>query len=377
MGLAAWVVLGVPGYGCQALRYTNSAPVVERHIRATNNSAFVSQFKAAVLYPARDILTLDPLWRRLLGDEAWNAANGGVADSAFFTRRDAAERTPEHVAQGPDPQAAPVQPFTIDRVKSGGATPGFFGTDAEGRKYLVKLDHPAYPELGSSATVIAARIYHALGYNVPPTFPITLRGTGDPRFDGRRAVASPLIPHVIGHFQFDWFRYRREVRGLRLVAAWLNDTDRTASNTLVSVQDGVARYYLIDFNSALGAWQGRPKEPWRGWRYQWGAPELPLEMLTLGLLRPEYDREQPVVSPAVGRLDTRFSPMTWEPQVANTAFDHMTERDRSWIIRLIARLKRPHLEAIVNAAGLSDPADRAYLVETLLARQARILGIDD
>ena len=376
------IIMGLcwSGGGCAALCHTNSVAIIEHHVRATNDGLFVSQFKAAVLYPARDMLTADPLWRLLFGDPAWNVidggvANGRVADSSFYTERALSDLSPERVGQGPGPESAPVQPFRIDRVKSTGATAGFFGTDAQGRKFLVKLDHPHFPELGSSASIIAARIYHALGYNVPATFLVTVDGTGDERFDGRRAVASPLIPDVLGHFQYDWFRYRREVRGLRLVAAWLNDTDRTASNTLVTVRDGAARYYLIDFNSALGAWQGRPKEPRRGWRYEVGSPRLLLEILTLGLLRPGFDPDQPVFSRAVGRFDAAFDHMTWVPQIANTAFDHMTDDDRRWIIERIARLQRPQLEAIVAAAGLSDPRNRAYLVDTLLARQARVLAL--
>ena len=374
IGLAAGLAVCLFGSGCAALRYTNSAPFVECHVRATDDSAFVSQFKAAVLYPARDILILDPLWRLVFGDEAWNAADEGIADSSFFTHRDDADFTPEQAARGHGP--APVQPFKIDRIKSTGATPGFVATDDRGRRFLVKLDNPDHPELGSSVSVITARIYHAIGYNVPPMFPVTIDGTGDERFDGRRGVASLLIPDVIGHFQFDWFRYRREVRGLRLVAAWLNDTDRTASNTLVAVRDGEARYYLIDFNSALGAWQGRPKEPWRSRRYEYGSPGLLLEILTLGLFHPGYKPDQRVVSPVVGRFDADLDPQAWKPQVANSAFDRMTASDRRWIIRQIARLEQPHIEAIVDVAGLSDPEDRAYLVETLLARQARILDLE-
>ena len=331
--------------------------------------------KATVLYPARDVLTLEPLWRFLISDGAWNVSDGEVADSSFFTDR--GFLTPQEAAWGPAPESAPIQPFRIVRIKAAGASPGFFGSDAEGRDYLVKLDHPDYPELGSSASIISSRIYHALGYNVPAVYPVTLHGTGDARFEGRRAVASLLVPNVVGHFQFDWFRYRREVRGMRLVAAWLNDTDRAACNTLVSVKDGIAQYHLIDFNSTLGAWQGRPKEPWRGWRYACEGPISAVDLLTLGLLGRGYDPEQAVISPAVGRFTAQFDPMTWKPQVPNTAFDRMSADDRRWIVQRIAGLTRAHLEAIVEAAGLSNPQDRVSLVETLLARQARILALAD
>jgi hypothetical protein len=359
---ALFLLLG----GCAGarLRETNSTPFVAAPVRATDDGRFVSHFKAIILYPARDLLTGDPLWRLLFGDEAWYCPPEGVTDSSFFTCASEAPLTPEQAAAGPDPTAAPVQPFHIDKVKHG-ATHGFYATDVNGHKYLVKLDHPEYPELGSSAAAITTRIYHALGYHVPAVFPLTISGTGDARFDGRRAAASPLIDDVVGHFQFDWFRYRREVRVLRLVAAWLNDTDRTSANTLVTVQNGVGSYYLIDFNSSLGAWQGRPKEPWRGWR------------TVHGFAQAGYNPRQPVVSSAVGRFDANLVPMNWQPQLANTAFDHMTDADRRWIIGRIAQLQRSHLEAIVDAAGLSRAEDRAYLVETLLARQARILARAD
>ncbi|MCP4592669.1 MAG: hypothetical protein GY842_18195 [bacterium] len=374
IGLTAGLIALACG-GCSAFRYTNTSPRIERHIRATKDGPFVSQFKAAVLYPVRDILTLDPLWRTLFGDEAWNVRDGRVGDTSFCRAGALPNLTPEQAARGPSPELAPVPPISIDTVKTSGATPGFFGTDAAGRRYLVKLDHPDYPELGSAASVITSRIYSALGYYVPPMFPITLRETGHAHFDGRRAVASPLVDGVIGHFQFDWFRHRREVRGLRLVAAWLNDTDRTASNTLVSVRQGTAWYYLIDFNSSLGAWQGQPKEPWRGWRHQHGSPKLLLQWLSLGWLRPGYEIRQPMTSTAVGHFDAEFDPRTWKPQVANTAFDHLSAADARWIADRIARLKRPHLEAIVDAAMLSRPQDRAYLVDVLLARQAGILAM--
>ena len=67
---------------------------------------------------------------------------------------------------------------------------------------MFKLDHPDYPELGSSASVIGSRILWALGYNVPPVFAVRIEGTGDDRLDGRRAVASLYLDNVRGHAKF-------------------------------------------------------------------------------------------------------------------------------------------------------------------------------
>lgn len=370
----AGLLLGVAvAAGCGPLRYVNTAPVVERHIRATSDQVPMMALKAIVFYPARDYLTLDWLWRLLSGDEAWNARGDGVADGSFYTSRSPGELTPRAMARGPCTVPPPQPPICVKRVKARGATPGFVGTDAAGRSFLFKLDDPDYPELGSSAAVIGSRTLWALGYDVPPVFVMRIEGTGDERFDGRRATASLLLEGVRGHFRFDWFRCRREMRGLRMACAWINDTDRIGTNTLVIEAAGRARYVLIDFNSCLGSWNGRPKEPWRGHRHEWDLGQFVVGLLTAGLVHAPYDPDQPIVSPAVGRFDARLDPMRWRAQLPNSAFDRMTERDLRWIAAKIAGLRREHVAAIVAAGKLSDPADAVYLVETLMRRRASIL----
>lgn len=366
------LLLGVAA-GCGPSRHVNTVPVVEGHIRATSDQVPMMALKAIVFYPARDYLTLDWLWRLLFGDEAWNAQGDGVADGSFYTNRPPGEMAPQAVAAGPCTMPPPQPPIRVQWVKARGATPGFVGTDAAGRGFLFKLDEPDYPELGSSAAVIGSRILWALGYDVPPVFVVRIEGTGDERFDGRRATASLLLDGARGHFRFDWLRYRREVRGLRMACAWINDTDRIGANTLVIEAAGRARYVLIDFNSCLGSWNGRPKEPWRGHRHEWDLGEFVVGLLTAGLVHAPYDPGQPIVSPAVGRFDARFDPMRWRAQLPNSAFDRMTERDLRWIADKIAGLRREHLAAIVAAGKLSDPPDAEYLLETLMQRRAAIL----
>ena len=56
--------------------------------------------------------------------------------------------------------------------------------------------------------------------------------------------------------------HRRELRGLRVVASWLNDTDRREGNTLdVYVEPGYLRHYQIDFGASLGSSTDRTKHP--------------------------------------------------------------------------------------------------------------------
>jgi hypothetical protein len=356
------VALGLTG--CAQFRYQNTAAYIERGIRASHNRVETVMFKASILVPARDILTLDPLWRALFGSPAWNAVDGEVPDSSFYTNRTPGVLTPARVARGPCTMPPPQPPFKIKRARTcGGGRSGFIGTDARGRTFLFKLDHPHYPELGSTAAIVGSRILWALGYNVPPTFLVQIEGTGDARFEGKRATAALFLDHVIGHFHFDWFRHRRELRGLRLASAWINDADRIGSNTLVVEQDGRATYYLIDFNSCLGSWQGRPKEPWRGYRYAWD------------LLVPDPDPPPPILSPGLGRFSGDFDPMRWRPQAPNNAFNHMTPADAVWILGRIERLERPHLEAVVAEARLGNPKDAEVLVNTLTHRRKAVLSL--
>ena len=350
--------------GCTAAQYRNSAATLTQNVRGSDNGKHVVMFKAGLLVPARDIVTLEPLWRGLVGCEALNTVDGEVPDGSFYANRQPPELTPAAVAIGPCTCPPPEAPFTIKKVKiQESGRPGFIGTDATGRTFFFKLDHPDYPELGTTASIVGSRILWALGYNVPPIFLVEVSGTGDPRLDGRRAAASLFIDDVVGHFHFDWFRNRRELRGLRLASAWINDVDRVGSNTLVVNRDGVGTYYLIDFDSCLGSWQGCPRDRWRGSRPRWGLPPYPTG--------PNY--RGPAVSPALGNLVGHFDPARWHAQISNNAFNHMTAADAAWICHKIRQLDRPHIRAIVAAAQLSDPRDADKLVILLMLRRSDIL----
>ena len=178
---------------------------------------------------------------------------------------------------------------------------------------------------------------------------------------------------MLGHFAFDWFRYRREFRAARLASAWINDTDRAPNNGLVVLRQERAFYYLIDFNSSLGSWNGVPKEPWQGRRYRGDV----LWSWWRGLFPQSsddgYDPNQRIVSPAVGRFETHFDPRTWQANLPNTAFDHLTDDDARWMARKLTAITEAQIRAAVEAARFSNPADQDHVLGTLLERRRRIL----
>jgi hypothetical protein len=241
-----------------------------------------------------------------------------VPDSTWFTNRHHVNRlSQDTLARGATKeQGAPdmTGPWeAISGKESLGSTPGFVIRDRKNDLYLLKFDPPLHPEMTTASEVISSRFLHAAGYNVPEHYLVevdpsritigekaTFRGryhvprplTQDDirailervphQPDGTlRAMASKFLPGVPkGPFLYagqrsddphDRIRHenRRELRGFRVMAAFLNHTDTKAANAL-DMYDPQARYvthYLIDFSSTLGADNADPQLPRFGNEY--------------------------------------------------------------------------------------------------------------
>lgn len=362
--------------GCARFEYNNTANVFDKPFVGHDEKPPGIWLKSYCFYPARDLLTLDWAWRALHDKEAMNITpDGDVADGPFFTNRNIKSLSPDAVRIGPATEPPPQGPWRVRKVKHKGRTPGFIGEDATGRTWLVKLDHPRYPEMGTSAEMIGSRLTWLMGYHVPAIYLVQVDGTGFARYDGKRATASLFVPgRVVGGFKFDHYRMRREVRGLRLVAAWTNDVDRGDNNTLVAVENGAATCYLVDFNSCFGSWNGRPKAAWRGHRYALDMGHLIVKILTLGIL-PRIPPAGVLQSRAVGHvslLDLRDA-ATWKSENPNTAFERLTQADAAWMGRRIAAASDEQLTAAVAAAEFSSPADSEWILAVLRQRRRHVL----
>ena len=341
-------------------------------------------------------------------------------NSSWYTRRHFYDpMTPEELARGPNPEkgAGPDTSgtWTIWRGKSVGAASGFFIEDTQGDRFLIKLDKPAYPELASSAEVISTKIYHGAGYYVPqnsityfdpdqleigPDATIEEGGSlrpmvrddirrvleGMPRTEGGkiRGMASRFVSGaVLGPWNFRGRRsddpndrvrheHRRELRGLRVISSWLNDTDRRAANTLaVYTDEQYVKHYLQDMGSTLGANTGSPHRPVHGQAYMIDQRKIAQAWLSLGSYRfPWWDYEHLILYPAVGywRADV-FKPGDWVPTYPNPAFEKMTLRDAFWGAKQVMSFSDADLEAIAETAQISNPAAEAYLLAVLKKRR--------
>lgn len=361
----------------------------------------------------------DPLRSR--DEEALNLTHyDDVVGSSWFQHRNGrAPLAPEEVFRGPTRGPGPdtARTLTVVRGERVGVTPGFRVEDARGDTYIVELDPPGMPWLATAPGLVVNRLVWAAGYNVPEDHLFLFRPewlevggeatvetsdgeramTGEDlrsilaeahRLDDGRyvALASRLVEgEPLGPFHFFGVReddpndhyhheYRRELRGLKVLSAWLDNTDVRPGNTLDSwVEPGYVRHYLIDFGSALGSASHRPKHPKDG-------VERPLDLwaslarlFTLGFHEEGWeDDERTIVHPELGWMRVEsYEPGEWRVSWANPAFNMMTERDAYWGAKLVASFSDAQIRAAVDAAGLPDTALADTLARMLEVRRDR------
>jgi hypothetical protein len=288
----------------------------------------------------------------------------------------------------------------------------------------VEFDPPSNPEMATGAEIIGTVFYHAFGYHVvevaltdvdTAALKISPKATVDDaiarrkrpltrqdialvlrnvarRADGTyRAIASRFADgRPVGHFRYFGTRpddpndifpheHRRELRGARVFAAWLNHDDSRGINSLDMLEGEPGRrwvkHYMFDFGSILGSGTYGPQSVRAGNEYifEW-KPGL-MTLATLGLyFKPWVTYRYPDVPPSVGRLESeQFDPLAWKPEYPNTAFDNMRPEDAFWAARIVARFSEETIRAVIGKARYTDPRAADYLTRTLMARREKVL----
>jgi hypothetical protein len=350
---------------------------------------------------------------------------GEVPDSSWFTNRlGGHDMTIEQIVRGPNQNDGPAPgTWHVTGRPDSGITPKFTIRDARGDLYLLKLDPAEFPELPSSVEVIATKIFHAIGYHVPEDFIVTfdvgqldvapgatirtdtgsrrpiarsdvaqwLRNT--PRTpDGRiRALASRYVPgKVVGQFRYTGTRpddpndiypheRRRELRGLKVFAAWLNHDDARSINSIDSyVEEHGRRYvrhYLQDFGSVLGSGSTSAQQPRGGYEYLLDGSKSAKGLLSFGLWNRDWTSVEYPRSASLGNIEADFfEPRKWKTEYPQPAFDQMDAADAFWAASIAARFSNEMLEAIVRTGELSDPAAARFLTDVLIRRRDKVVS---
>lgn len=350
-----------------------------------------------------------------------------VPDSSWFTNRP------------PDPGRLTVEvpddgENRVDRTREDSANRWTI-TAAEGTQRLVRLnvrdtlgvghvltfEAPAHAERTTGATMLTVTLLGAAGYNAPTHHLIRVKRGQlaiDPialvsdQFGHRRRMTTTDLGlllartarHTDGSYRVvarrqpdgvdlgpftyagtrrddpnDLFphEHHRELRGLKVFAAWLNHDAPAAFGTRDVLVDAngrqLVRHWLVELGATLGSGSALAERAPAGNEDAWrNRPKL-RTLLTLGLaVRPWVKVPYPDL-PSVGQFEaTFFDPSSWIPPYSNAAFDNARADDLFWAARRVASFSNSAIRAAVQAGQYSDPAAEAFLVGALIARRDKI-----
>ena len=341
-----------------------------------------------------------------------------VYNSSWFINRNARkEMSVEEIARGPNTGTGPDTSgvWLIFRAKTEGVTPGFFIEDSRGDKYVIKFDPAGYPELVTGAEVVSTKLFYAAGYNVPENYiaffdPKILQLKKDVNFTDKtgtkrsmnqqdleeilagiqkrpdgliRAAASKYLPgQLLGGFKYIGVReddmndfipheHRRDLRGLKVIAAWLNHYDTKANNSLdIFYKNQYVKHYLIDFGSTLGSQGDEPMPPEIGREGPADPVQTFKSIASLGIYRRPWEKRPEIKYLSIGNFSAKnFRPDKYKYILPNPAFGNATSLDDYWGTKLVMSFTDEQIRTAVEQGQYSDPPAAEYLIQKLIERR--------
>ena len=386
-----------------------------------------TSIKRTAFDQAEEAADLERNFRKLFGapEQACNINSyDEVPNSSWFTNRHGLQRmAPRELAVGRNETGGPdtTGPWTVFRPKVGGATPGFWIEDSRGYQYIIKFDPIGNAEMATAAGAMGSRFFHGCGYNVPEESIVywqpemlrirdgaTIRDEAGIKLpfvqadldnilqqinhgqDGRiRSLASLSLGNVKGPFSYDGLRKddandrfphqdRRELRGLYVIASFINHYDTKDHNSLdvYEGEDGAGylRHYLIDFGSTFGSDGQMAKPHIKGYANTVDLKQGALSLVSLGMVVwPWEHATKDPLPPSIGYFESaNFHPNKFEPIIPNPAFEKRTDRDAYWGARIVMAWRDDDLRALIKSGQFSDTAAEQYLLQTLIERRDKI-----
>jgi hypothetical protein len=410
--------------GCGSLRFRDQPVVWEVDDARTIEEPEEREYLKLAYFA--DVFALRRFERTLAlpNEEPAHNANAmeEVPDSTWFQNRMSRRvYTPVELARGPAIKGPPQPPYKIKSGKSGGGALGFVMKDAVGRSFLVKFDTKENPEMQTGTNVIVNRLFWGFGFNVPADYVFEVRrdeltidpkakatdNLGDkvpftqemidaallagaaPREGAYRATASEFLEGVPkGGWSPEGTRdddpndvvpheHRRELRGLRILAAWLNHTDMKEDNTLdMYVTEGkrkFLRHYFVDFGEALGGHGAEKNRREDGYEHFFDWENQGKALIAFGLWNRPWEDEKPTPYKSIGIFrGAGWDPTTWREAYPYFPFMEADRTDAFWAAKIVVRFTRPQLKAVIAEGKLSEPGAADYMLDALDARRIAI-----
>jgi hypothetical protein len=348
-----------------------------------------------------------------------------VPDSSWFTNRIGHRpMVPADIAKGPATTTGPAAGrWTVTASKSDGVTPGFTVKDTNGQLWFLKFDPRGYRAMSTGPEVAVSKLLWALGYNVTENHIAFFRrdqlvvgesARFEPPGGTRRAMqlsdVDKLLEHVdrepdgsyrviaskavdgtpLGGFRFYDTRpddpndivpheHRRELRGLRVFAAWVNLVDSKANNMLdVLVRENshaYVKHYVQDVGATLGSGGVGPAEYWEGHELLVEPGVTLKQMFAFGFFIPRWHTVDMYEATSFGRLprdNAHFDAEAWKPRFPNQAFLRARADDKFWAAQKVVALTDDMLRAAVRTGELGDAKAEEFLVKALAERRDAI-----
>ncbi len=396
------------------------------------------EYVSPFAWDVADKTVFRPIAKFFAADAGFEARNVNsmdeVPDSSWFTNRIGLRpMIVDDILRGScgknniDPAKSAPGTWVIDLGKANGANPGF-RVNIEGvGKFMLKADQAVEGEKATGATAIASRFYNAAGWwTVCDTVVYLHRSLlkltpglmfadnsgvkrlfGQAELDGIldaaqtrgdlvRMVASRwLSGRTLGPFEYEETRKddpndviahedRRDLRGARLMAAWLGHFDSREQNTMTTwaalakdakdASPGHTIHWYIDLGDCFGShWEWESLNRRIGHSYYFDPGDVALDFITLGIPTRPWDRQ--VSNPAFEVFDyfrADFEPDAWKGGYPNPAFARMTELDGAWAARIISRFDDERIAATVKLGDYTDSRHTAFLTKTLIGRRDAI-----
>jgi hypothetical protein len=261
-------------------------------------------------------------------------------------------------------QHVPHGPFTFVKEDLDGTNPKFVVRDQDGVKWKVKLGIEARPE------TVASRIVWAIGYRTNEDYFLSdLRVSGMPaRLHRGQKLVGPdgSMSNVrlkreggedkkIGTWRWrdNPFTGTRELNGLRVTMALIDNWDLKDENNAIYREDGKPVYMVSDLGASFGA-------PARSWPQEKGKGNLDAYSQAKFIRRVTTDTVD-FQAPGRPRFVFLVNPKEYVSRIhIEWIGKNIPRADTEWMGRLLARLSQKQIGDAFRAAGYSPQEVDAF-----------------